>query len=200
MVNVIDAPIIATNNTYSNTGKIKIRSASACICAVVCLTGALSSASVPSSHPIYSSKIGLVSTNPTQSLVYDNGGLSVYLTSAGDATVNPDVRRNLGAISELAQLKSNWDNNGAEAFSAQLIARCRNLVNTLTHQPDIFPTAQASIQFEWENEIGDYLEIELFENEQYQMALRQANGTWIEQEIDYTAIGDCVEKFFTISV
>ena len=199
MVNVIDSPIIATNNTYANTGKIAIRSAGACLCAVMCLTGALSSASVPSSQPIYSSKVGLVSTIPTQALVYDNGGLSVYFTSAGDVTVNPSVRRNLRILSELAQLENNWNDNGAAGFSEQLIARCRDLVNILNNQPDIFPTAQGSIQFEWENEFGDYLEIELFENACYQMSLRKANGTWAEQVIDYTAIGDYVEDFFATS-
>lgn len=200
MVNVIDTPIITTSNTFANTGKIAVRSASACLCAVACLTGALSSAALPSVQPFYSTKVGLASTNFTQELVYDNGGLSVYFTSVGDAAVNPGARENLSILSELAQLESDWNSNGAAGFSAQLIARCRDLVKGFNNQPDIFPTAQGSIQFEWDNDIGDYLEIELFENSRCQMALRKADGTWVEHVIEYTAIGDYVEEFFAASV
>ena len=65
----------------------------------------------------------------------------------------------------LAKLPDNWNGNGAESIPLSLISKMRGLVLTLSHQPDIFPTACNSIQFEYEKEDGSYLEFELFEEQ-----------------------------------
>lgn len=197
MVNIIDAPMVTTTARSLDTGKVDIRSAGACLCAAVCLSGVLSFASAPlESRPIYSNSSIHASTIPTQTLVYDSNGVTVFLTSLGDAMLDLSVRNNLSLLSEIALLEDNWNNNGATGFSESLINRCRESVKNLVHQPDIFPTADTSIQFEWEKTQGEYLEIELFENGLCKMACRDARGEWFEQEIEYVAIGDCVEQFF----
>lgn len=201
MVNVIDSPVVTTATRPSSAGKVDIRFAGACLCAAACLTGVMSSPSVPMvSKPIYSSRATLTSTNPTPTLVYDNGDFTVFFTNVGGASLDIDVTKSLTSLNEISRLETNWNGNGAESFSSQLITKCRSLIKLLKRQPDIFPTAQHSIQLEWENPVGDYMEIELFENDSCQMALRRSDGTWVERTIEYTAIGDSVEKFFARTI
>lgn len=66
-------------------------------------------------------------------------------------------------IDEISQLEDNWNGYGAEKFSVDFIERVRGIVTQLYFQPDIYPTAENSIQFEYENSKGDYLEFELFD-------------------------------------
>ena len=201
MTNNTTPVIVTTSTDLENTGKISIRNMGVCFCAAVCLTGALSPAITPAvAQPIYSSNVSVVSTIPSQTLVYDNGELTVYLTDVGDRVLSEDVRRSLDVLSEISILEDNWDNYGASRFTEHLITQCRDLVWQLRIQPDIFPTVQGSIQFEWENDVGDYLEIEFFENGRHYMANRKRDGSWIEQTIEVSAIGDCVEKFFARTV
>ena len=67
-------------------------------------------------------------------------------------------------LSQIAKLEDNWNNNGANSFSAKLIEKCRGIVIQLVAEPFICPTACGSIQFEYEKENGDYLEFEIYED------------------------------------
>lgn len=67
-------------------------------------------------------------------------------------------------LNEIAKLKDNWNNNGANSFSAKLIEKCRGILMQLAAEPFICPTACGSIQFEYEKENGDYLEFEIYED------------------------------------
>lgn len=201
MVNEIEPTIVTASANLESAGKISVRNMSVCFCAAVCLSGALSSATTPTVvQPIYSNNVSVISTIPSQTLVYDYGEFTVCFTNVGGLVLSEDIRRSLDALSEISLLENNWDNNGATSFSEQLVARCQSVVERLSIQPDIFPTAQGSIQFEWENEVGDYLEIEFFEDGQNHLALRESDGRWREQMIEAFAIGDCVEKFFARTV
>ena len=70
---------------------------------------------------------------------------------------------NLKKLNKIAGLKDDWNLHGASSFSESLIEFCRNMLLKLNRQPDIFPTANDSIQFEFENN-GDYLEIEIYDD------------------------------------
>lgn len=72
-----------------------------------------------------------------------------------------EVDIKLDAISEL---KDNWNENGASAFSSKLIQKCRSIAKYLPQEPFIAPTATNSIQFEYEKENGDYLEFQIYED------------------------------------
>ncbi len=72
-----------------------------------------------------------------------------------------DKITNLKRLQEIANLKNNWNNNGASAFNTKLIDKVRALTISLTYQPEIFPTANDSIQLEWDKCNGEYLEIEV---------------------------------------
>ena len=66
-------------------------------------------------------------------------------------------------LKTIQNLPDNWNNNGAEAFSVVLIGKCLRILNRLIFIPFISPTADDSIQFEWEKDNGEYLEFVIFE-------------------------------------
>lgn len=66
---------------------------------------------------------------------------------------------------EIAQLKDNWNGHGASSFDEVFVHWVEDLYK-LVSDPDVevefFPTAKGSIQLEWENDEGSYLELECF--------------------------------------
>lgn len=135
-------------------------------------------------------------TKITQTLMYDYGTTKIFVSGTGDSFMNLGLSKSFASLSEIASLQDNWNLNGAPAFSEQLILLCHDIVRFLSHQPDIFPTAQGSIQMEWDNAKGDYLEVEIFKNGTLEAAMRKHDGSWIEDELDVSMIGEYVERFF----
>lgn len=72
------------------------------------------------------------------------------------------LEKNLEKMREIEMLKDNWNDNNASKFSSNLIEKCKKILNQLKIQPEIFPTANDSIQFEYQNNTT-YLEFEIFE-------------------------------------
>lgn len=58
--------------------------------------------------------------------------------------------------------KDNWNEHGAKAFNKLHIELCNTLLNMLPYQPEIFPTANGSIQLEYDGHNESYLEFEVF--------------------------------------
>ena len=141
-------------------------------------------------------KSSIASTISAQSCVYDNDGVTVFATMERGAAVPEDLINRLNVLSEIAKLPYDWNGNRAEQFSAELINRCRMLLMSFENQPDIFPTAQDSIQFEWETPAGDFLEIEVFEDGSCTVYGQRSGFECVDRQIDYSEIGDFVAKFF----
>lgn len=135
-------------------------------------------------------------TKISQTLMYDYGTTKIFVSGTGDSSMNLDLSKSFASLSEIASLPDNWNLNGAHAFSEQVVLLCQDIVRFLSHQPDIFPTAQGSIQMEWDNPRGDYLEIEIFESGILEAAMRKNDGSWTEEELDVSMIGEYVERFF----
>ena len=55
----------------------------------------------------------------------------------------------------------NWNGYDAEPFEPSFVAYCRTIFSQLISEPEVFPTARNSIQFEFEND-EVYLEFEVF--------------------------------------
>lgn len=67
-------------------------------------------------------------------------------------------------LNEIADLKDNWNCNGAKAFPESIFRYMSDLMDTIDpkNRPTrFFPTASDSIQFEYEKSNGEYLEFEL---------------------------------------
>lgn len=72
------------------------------------------------------------------------------------------LQRNIVKVSSFASLPHNWNYNGAEKISQDVIQNATELLKHLRIQPQIFPTGRNSIQFEYEKKDGDYLEFEIY--------------------------------------
>ncbi len=73
-----------------------------------------------------------------------------------------DVRTdNLRKLKSIAALKDGWNGNGAEAIPGEVIRQAEKLIKCMPVQPEIFPTALQTIQFEYDNARRDHIEIEI---------------------------------------
>lgn len=78
------------------------------------------------------------------------------------------LKNNIKKLDAIAELKPNWDLHGAPEFEKSLIEYCKVKLYELDDkfgniekvQPEIFPTNNETIQFEFKNS-SDWLEIEI---------------------------------------
>lgn len=110
-----------------------------------------------------------VCVDDVNSVVLSDNGSNAYnsgiieVSYGGDATINYELLNNFKRLIEIEELPQNWNGNRANIFSKTLISTVRRFVESAIVQPNIFPTARDSIQVEYENNRGDYLEFEFFE-------------------------------------
>ena len=74
-----------------------------------------------------------------------------------------ELTKAINKLESFRGLKKDWNGYNAEPFSEKLINKALELLKQTIPVPEVFPTANNSIQFEWEK-TGLYLEIEIFEN------------------------------------
>ena len=134
------------------------------------------------------------STDTANRNSYNNGNISLWLE--GDSVMSVDKAQSLARLLEIEQLQDNWNRNGANCFSNSILSFARKIVMNLLIQPAIFPTARDSIQLEYENDLGDYLELELFENERIKMFSFDHTVKSLTEEINYDSINKVVSKFY----
>ena len=94
------------------------------------------------------------------------------------------------AIKQIQTLGDDWNENGAKAFTQRFLADVQRLILALPFFPEVFPTANHSIQLEWENSCGDYMEVEIFESGQFHSYLQFAN----EQESEIAVNNDNIQQ------
>ena len=78
-----------------------------------------------------------------------------------EKTFSPEVRNNLLRLDEIKSMKKNWNGNQAKPLSKRLINKTKQLILNLNKQPQIFPTANDSIQIEYDGENNSYLELQV---------------------------------------
>lgn len=91
---------------------------------------------------------------------YRSSGSAIY--SYRSISLNEEQQKCYAELDELATYKADWNGNGAAPFSPKLIDVCKNLINELRYQPEIYPTAIDAIQFEYRKDNGAYLEFEIY--------------------------------------
>ncbi len=72
-----------------------------------------------------------------------------------------ELTQDLDAIGEFPP---NWNGYGAPPFTKGHIDMAKMVVAMLSQAPDVLPTGRKSIQLEYRNDQGYYLELELFED------------------------------------
>ena len=105
---------------------------------------------------------------------------------------------NLDRLDRFANFQYNWNGYGAEPIPNQLIVRTKNLLQNLKEQPDVFPTANKSIQIEYEKTNGEYLEFEIFGDNHVHMFRVYADGTECDEtfNFDLSQINKNVGEFY----
>ena len=105
---------------------------------------------------------------------------------------------NLEKLSRIASLKDSWNGNGAPAIPAEVISKAEKLIHLLPIQPEIFPTAMMTIQFEFDNSRHDHMELEIGISDQAELFIATYFGRESEEEIsaDIETITERVLQFY----
>lgn len=139
-----------------------------------------------------------VSTDTAKWKMYNSRNINLYLDGVSAMDVN--LLHSYQKISEIRCLEDNWNGNGAPKFSSQLLDSVLSIVEKLTRQPSIFPTARESIQLEYENDIGDYLEFEVFEGGRLKKFFCGHDGKMITEDIPIETIYEVVNNFYGFKI
>ena len=139
--------------------------------------------------------------NDREYIRYDNvsfNNVNITKTPIDGNIVDEGQKFNLEKLEQIASLPNNWNENGANAFSKQLLSKVRNLIIFLNTQPEIFPTACDTIQLEYDKNDGAHLEIEIGENDLAEVYLIKSNGEDEFKSVssDVYTINKVVEKFY----
>ena len=78
-----------------------------------------------------------------------------------DKDFSPELIRNLLKLDEIKSLKRNWNGNGAKSISNKLVNKTKSLIINLDKQPQLFPTANDTIQIEYDGDKNSYLELQI---------------------------------------
>lgn len=72
------------------------------------------------------------------------------------------LEENLRLLDEFTHLEKGWNGYDADPIDKQATENAKAILLGLPVQPEIFPTANDSVQLEYELDDGDYLEFEVF--------------------------------------
>lgn len=105
---------------------------------------------------------------------------------------------NLQKITVIRSFRKNWNGNGAPALPKKLLDKTERLINELIIQPEIFPTALGTIQFEYDNSRRDHMEIEIDTSDVAEIYIVKFNGEECTDNIEVTAeiINERVRSFY----
>lgn len=79
-----------------------------------------------------------------------------------DAQVCVERNMNLDKLNNIGKLKPGWNGYGAPSIEEGIINQAKLIVAQLKMQPEIFPTGRGTVQMEYHQNDGTYLEFELF--------------------------------------
>ncbi len=129
--------------------------------------------------------------NEYESYEYNNSFVLEQLQN-----ISPDKEENLQQINDISLLEDNWNGYGAKKFSMKVIEFARRIIDNLFIQPEVFPTGRNSIQIEYDKSNGDYLELELFEDNTIKLFVLYANGENKTENISFDDINKVVDDFY----
>ena len=110
--------------------------------------------------------------------------------------MDTELLNNYLRLTEIKQLPENWNGNGAPAFSEKHVDTARKLISKLKKQPFISPTAKGSIQFEYEDGQGNYLEFELFPDDSVKKFCYSKDNVSFVETVTIEKISSAVNDFY----
>ena len=118
---------------------------------------------------------------------------------AAGAISSGDIKAdNLDKLEVINALRDGWNGNGAGAFPKDVIKKVKKIIDKLTIQPEIFPTALNTIQLEYDNSRRDHMEIEIGESDTAEIFIVAYNGSERFESIaaNIDAINRRVQAFY----
>ncbi len=109
--------------------------------------------------------------------------------------LSSSLKKSYSCLEAIRSLPQNWNGNDAPAFTNDHIDYLRRIVRTLDIQPEINPTANGSIQLEYEKPEGDYLEYEVFADHQIKRFYYSAEGNVEREFIKEESMPSDVQSF-----
>lgn len=68
---------------------------------------------------------------------------------------------NINRIQDFSKLLDNWDGYGADPIPSDVVENAKKVLKQLKYQPEVFPTAAETIQFEYDGPDNSYLEFQV---------------------------------------
>lgn len=132
--------------------------------------------------------------------LYGNRINSQYHYSSYTAKKNNSLNMTVTQIDNLRKLDTFLELSFHEIkFKQSFVDDIKEIILTLKHQPEVFPTMTGNIQFEYERKTGEYLEIEINSYKEYKIFKidclgHEYEGKW--KKINLNDIKEEVERFY----
>lgn len=105
----------------------------------------------------------------------------------------------LRKIDRIKHLTNNWNGYGAKPFDDEVIKKAENMAVLLSYTPEVYPTANGTLQFEYHKSDGAYLEFEVSENNAVPVYIENKEGSEKEFEVtdnSYEELNKIVKAFY----
>ena len=115
-----------------------------------------------------------------------------------EKTFSPELSKNLFKLDEIKTFKSNWNGNKAHPIPKKVVEKTKTLILNLEQQPQIFPTANDSIQIEYDGENNSYLELQVTKQNSLSFYLVNKSGKEMTGNIPFSsfALNALVKEFY----
>lgn len=112
--------------------------------------------------------------------------------------LSPELKKNLFKLDEIKSLKRNWNGNSARPIPKKVIEKAKTLLINLEKQPQIFPTANDSIQIEYDGDNNSYLELQVTKKNTLSFYKVDKDGNESSGEIPVSSfsLNTLVEEFY----
>ncbi len=96
-------------------------------------------------------------------------------------------------------LEPNWNGYGAVPIDGEVINNSILVLDQLIKQPENFPTGRNTVQFEYETDNGDYVELEVYNNRIHVYIEQGGNGSEMDYSFDQIQeINEAVNRIFGV--
>lgn len=106
--------------------------------------------------------------------------------------------KNLSKLKEIKKLERDWNGNKARPIPKKVIEKVKTLILNLEIQPQIFPTADDSIQIEYDGDNNSYLELQVTKGNELSYYKVDKSGKETTGSIPCSsfALNSLVEEFY----
>lgn len=101
--------------------------------------------------------------------------------------LNNPIMKSIRRVESFRDLRNGWDGYNAKAINEKVIESAIEIIRKLPTCPEVFPTSDGDIQFQFEDNEGNYMEMELLKNGVVEVYLEMEG---YESKEFSTSIGD----------